>query len=62
MTGAVFIDLQKDYDTGDHSRVLSKLQIYGIENKELCWFESYLFGKKHVVSYDRALSDIQALL
>ena len=61
MTGAVFIDLRKAFDTVDHARLLSKLPIYGIKNKELCWFESYLFGRKQIVSYDGALSEIQAI-
>ena len=39
MTEAVF-DLRKAFDTVDHARLLSKLLIYGIKNKELCWFES----------------------
>ena len=61
MTGAVFIDLRKAVDTVDHTRLLSELPTYGIKNKELNWFESYLFGRKQIVSYDRALSEIQAI-
>jgi len=61
MTGAVFIDLRKAFDTVDHVRLLSKLPIYGIKSKELCWFESYLFGRKQIVSYDGALSEIQTI-
>ena len=38
MTGAVFIDLRKAFDTVDHARLLSKLPIYGMKNKELYWF------------------------
>ena len=61
MTGAVFIDLRKAFDTVDHARLPSKLPIYGIKNENLCWFESYLFGRKQIVSYDGALSEIQAI-
>ena len=61
MTGAVFIDLRKAFDTVDHARLLSKLPIYSIKSKELCWFESYLFGRKQIVSYDGALSEIQTI-
>ena len=60
MTGAVYIDLRKAFDTVDHARLLSKLPIYGIKSKELCWFENYLFGRKQIVSYDGVLSEIQA--
>ena len=34
MTGAVFIDLSKAFDTLGHARLLSKLSIYGIEDRE----------------------------
>ena len=61
MTGAVFIDLRKAFDTVNHARLLSKLPIYGIKNKELCWFERYLFARKQIVSYDGALSEIQTI-
>ena len=51
----------KGFDTVDHARLLPKFPIYGIKNKELCWFESNLFGRKQIVSYDGALSEIQAI-
>ena len=54
-------NLRKAFDTVDHARLISKLPIYGIKNKELSWFESYLFGRKQIVSYDGALSEIQAI-
>ena len=59
MTGAVLIDLRKAFDTVDHVRLLSKLPNLGIENKELCWFESYLFGRTQIASYDGALSEVK---
>ena len=61
MSGAVFIDLRKAYDTVNHARLLSKLPMYGLKNKELSWFESYLFGRKHIVSYDGVLSETQTI-
>ena len=51
LTGAVFVDLRKAYDTVDHSRVLSKLTLYGINHKELKWFENYLFDTKQFVQF-----------
>ena len=42
LTGAVFIDLSKAFDTVDHALLLQKLRHYGIENLELKWFEDYL--------------------
>ena len=47
MTGAVFLDLRKAFDTVDHSRIISKLPLYGIRDKELAWF-----GRKQFVQYD----------
>eukprot|EP00112_Aurelia_sp_Birch-Aquarium-sp1_P020323 Seg521.5 transcript_id=Seg521.5/GoldUCD/mRNA.D3Y31 product="putative RNA-directed DNA polymerase from transposon BS" protein_id=Seg521.5/GoldUCD/D3Y31 len=52
LTGAVFVDLRKAFDTVDHARVLSMLPAYGIIERELNWFESYLFNRKHFVVFD----------
>lgn len=59
MTGAVFLDLRKAFDTVDHSRIISKLPLYGIRDKELAWLESYLFGRKQFVQYDGYRSETQ---
>ena len=49
LTGAVFIDLRKAFDTADHARPLSKPAVYGIIGKELRSLDSYLFNRKHFV-------------
>ena len=66
LTGAVFVDLRKAYDTVDHSRVLSKLPLYGINVSiypymELKWFESYLFDRKQFVQFDGVKSATQSV-
>ena len=60
--GAVFIDLKKAFDTVDHGRLLSKLSHYGIKDKELTWFENYLFGRHQRIIYDGTQSDSQPVV
>ena len=63
LTGAVFIDLRKAFDIIDHGRLLSKLPCYGINGRELTWFENYLFKREQFVSYNsHTLQDKQFLL
>ena len=59
LVGALFIDLSKAFDTIGHSILLNKLPASGIINKELMWFENYLFNRKHIVQYDETISEPQ---
>ena len=61
MTGAVFIYLSKAFDTLDHTRILSKLSIYGINGREMSWFSSYLFDRKQFVVHDGHSSEKQSI-
>ena len=45
----VFIDLSKALDTVDHSILQKKLKLYGIIDKNLAWFESYLSNRKQFI-------------
>ena len=56
MTGAVFVDLSKAFDTLGHSRLLDKLQSYGIGGVEMQWFCDYLFHRTQVVMMEGQLS------
>ena len=49
LTGALFIDLSKAFDTISHSVLLSKLQAYSVIDNELSWLTDYLFNHKQVV-------------
>ena len=46
----IFVDLQKAFDTVDHSILLSKLYHYRIRGLANKWFESYLANRKQFVS------------
>ena len=55
-----FIDLPKAFDTVDHSTLLKKLKLYGITNKNLAWFESYLSnGKQHIEIGENSKTDLK---
>ena len=56
LTGAVFIDLKKTFDTVDHGLLIEKLSQYGIDNLELLWFTDYLENRSQVVQYQNAFS------
>ena len=49
-TCGIFVDLQKAFDTVDHSILLSKLYYYGIRGLAKKWFESYLANRKQFES------------
>ena len=49
LTGAIFIDLRKAFDTLSHSLIVSKLPEYGISGIEREWFTNYLFARQQCV-------------
>ena len=51
LTGAVFIDLRKAFDTVDHSVLLDKLSNLGIVDLEHGWFMDYLSNRTQVVEF-----------
>ena len=57
VTGSVFIDLAKAFDTVDHDILLSKLEYYGVCDESLPWFKNYFTGRKHFVHIDSQSSE-----
>ena len=45
MTGVVFLDLRKAFDTVDHLLLINKRRYLEVAGKSLVWFRSYLSGR-----------------
>ena len=56
VTGTVFLDLRKAFDTVDHLLLNNKLKSPGIAGKSLEWFNSYLSGRVQQTMCVNALS------
>lgn len=61
MTGAVFLYLSKAFDTVVHSKLLSKLRVYGIAEIELHCFTNYLAERRQLVQYRNVSSDYRVI-
>lgn len=59
---AIFIDLQKAFDTVDHDILISKLNFYGIRGISLDWFRSFLSDRTQFVSISGFRSKLKRIL
>jgi len=57
LTGAVFIDLRKTFDSVDDEILISKLESCGLKDSELDWFRNYLKDHKQLVSFGKEISN-----
>jgi retron-type reverse transcriptase len=58
----VFIDLQKCFDTIDHSILLNKLNMYGFNGVTFTWFKNYLNCRKQCVKINGYTSTYLSIL
>ena len=49
LTGVVFLDLKKAFDTVDHVLLLRKLEKYYIDRRSIAWFKNYLQDRYQAV-------------
>ena len=56
--GLVFIDLKKAFDTVDHDILCKKLELYGVLQRELSWFRSFLSNRKQFCRVNGVDSDV----
>ena len=57
ISGAIFLDLSAAFDLVDHTLLLKKLQVYGVDKEFLFWIESYLTDRAQAVWIDHAFSE-----
>ena len=61
VTGVIFLDLKKAFDTVNHDILIKKLKQHGVDNNELSWFQSYLNNRSQTVSVNSTLSDFESI-
>ena len=57
LTGVIFLDLKKAFDTVDHNILISKLRTFNIKETSLDWFKNYLDSRKQCVKLLNTKSD-----
>ena len=61
LTGTIYIDLSKAFDTINHGAIIAKLPRFGIVGTPQEWFTNYLFGRSQRVAFGDVLSDAQPI-
>ena len=62
LTGVVFLDIRYTFDSVNHSILLEKVQFYGVADRELMWFKSYLTTRQQQCLINGCLSSQSNLL
>jgi hypothetical protein len=55
------LDLRKAFDLVDHSLLLQKLHLYGLDDQALSWFTSYLKDREFQVKIENKLSSLASI-
>jgi len=56
MVGVIFLDLKRAFETVDRTRLLGKLDQYGMRGMVLKWFETYLSNRTQQVRFNNQCS------
>ena len=51
--------MSKAFDSIGHSVLLQKFSTYGVKDKELEWFNSYVFNRKNYVCVNKIISSLE---
>ena len=62
LVGVAYIDFARAFDTVCHSKLLCKLQSYGIAGQLLKWIQSFLTGRSQQTRVGDSLSDMTTLI
>ena len=57
LTAALLLDLSAAFDVVDHQILLQKLKLYNFSPNSISWVQSYLEGRKQIVTVESRLSD-----
>ena len=57
LTGAIYVDMSKAFDTVGHAGIINKLPDYGITGMPQEWIINYLFNRSHQVTFQNTLSE-----
>jgi len=49
VTGLLFVDISKAFDSLNHKNLLGKLESLGLSSRSLRWFRSYLADRRQIV-------------
>ena len=52
VTGCIYVDYQKAFDTINHNILFKKMELYGFSTSCINWFKSYLYGRIQITKCD----------